>query len=125
MTDSRTLKNRAYVTGIRLGRAFTSDDVTPELLNAARVYATEYDGTFAWMLNARQEITANPELLPQFARGILNCLVVDGSRRLSQRRRENGRTTHAKTAVTPVAQPVKKLPAINREQRYQELFGDD
>ena len=120
MTDSRTLKNQAYVIGIRLGRPFTSDDVTADLLEAARVYAAEYDGTFAWMLNARQEVANNPGLLTQFARGILNCLVYDGSQRLNARHK-----LVRKVKTKPVEVPVVKLPAINREQRYREIFGED
>ena len=84
---TRALLNAAFKTGIALGRKFEREDLTPELRQAARQYASTYAGDFDYMLSMRNAVLAGGAafLSDGQSKAVLNCLLADGKRRQAAR----------------------------------------
>ena len=83
--EMRSVFNVAYKIGVALGRKFEASDLTPELRQAARMYAASYDGDFDYMVGMRDQIIAGTGsfLSDNQSKGILNCLMADAKRRIA------------------------------------------
>jgi hypothetical protein len=85
-TEQRAVFNAAFRVGQSLGRKFETSDLTPELRQAARLYAACYDGDFPYMVEMAQSATGGVMFFSDGqSKGILNCLMADAKRRMEQR----------------------------------------
>ena len=85
-TEQRAVFNAAFRIGSALGRKFEVEDLTPELRQAARLYAAGYVGDFDYMLGMRDQVVGGNFLLSNGqCKGILNCLMADAKRRMTAR----------------------------------------
>ena len=77
--EMRTVFNVAYKIGKQLDRKFEVSDLTPELRQAARMYAASYEGDFEYLIDMRDRlIAANGAFLSDGqSKGVLNCLMAD------------------------------------------------
>ena len=84
--DQRAVFNAAFRIGNALGRKFEASDLTPELRQAAQLYAASYEGDFDYMLQMRDQATLGGFWFnDNQSKGILNCLMADARRRLADR----------------------------------------
>jgi len=84
--DQRAVFNATYRIGNALGRKFEASDMTPELRQAAHLYAATYEGDFDYMVGMRDETASGRMFLTDGqSKGVLNCLMADAKRRLEQR----------------------------------------
>jgi hypothetical protein len=84
--DQRAVFNAAYRIGTALGRKFEASDMTPELRQAAHLYASTYEGDFDYMAQMREQANGGVMFFSDSqSKGILNCLMADAKRRMAQR----------------------------------------
>jgi len=96
--DQRAVFNAAYRVGAALGRKFEASDMTPELREAARLYAATYDGDFPFMVDFAQRILGGQMFFSDGqSKGILNCLMADAKRRMADRKPAAAQTVDAPT----------------------------
>ena len=83
--EMRSVFNVAYKIGVALGRKFEASDLTPELRQAARMYAASYEGDFDYMVGMRDQVVAGTGAFftDGQSKGVLNCLMADARRRLA------------------------------------------
>ena len=82
--EQRDVFNAAYRIGVALGRKFETSDLTPELRQAARLYAASYDGDFDFMVQMRDNATTGYLYFTDGqSKSILNCLMADAKRRMA------------------------------------------
>lgn len=112
--DQRAVFNAAYRIGIALDRKFEVSDLTPELRQAARLYAASYDGDFPFMVEMRDTATAGVMFFSDGqSKAILNCLMGDAKRRLA-----------AKPKTAAVAAPAGPNVASIPDGRYRVTLAD-
>ena len=118
-SDQRAVFNAAYRIGIALDRKFESTDMTPELRQAARLYAASYDGDFDFMVSMRDNATAGSLFFSDNqSKSILNCLMADAKRRLA------GRAPRASEATAPVQTPQRQYLTNLPDGRYRVTLPD-
>ena len=85
--EMRTVFNVAYKIGKQLDRKFEVSDLTPELRQAARMYAASYEGDFEYLIDMRDRIMSGGAsfLSDRQSAGVLNCLMADAKKRLAAR----------------------------------------
>lgn len=85
-TTERQTLNAAYKIGLGLGRKFEHTDVqgSPVLMQAARIYASNYDGDFSYMVEMRNAALQTNSLTVGQSKGVLNCLMADAKKRMQQ-----------------------------------------
>lgn len=83
--EQRNVFNAVYLVGKHLDRKFETSDLTPELRQAARMYAASYEGDFDYMVGMRDQIVAGTGsfFTDNQSKGILNCLMADAKRRIA------------------------------------------
>ena len=54
--EQRNVFNAVYLVGKHLDRKFETSDLTPELRQAARMYAASYEGDFDYMVGMRDHV---------------------------------------------------------------------
>ena len=82
--EMRNVFNAVYLVGKHLDRKFETSDLTPELRQAARMYAASYEGDFEWMVGMRDQVILNGSFFTDNqSKGILNCLMADAKRRIA------------------------------------------
>jgi len=118
--DQRAVFNAAFRIGNALGRKFEASDLTPELRQAAQLYAATYEGDFDYMLQMRDQATLGGFWFnDNQSKGILNCLMADARRRLADR----PKPAAPASTFTPAAQShiyLKELP----DGRYRVTLAD-
>lgn len=120
--DQRAVFNAAYRIGIALDRKFETSDLTPELRQAAQLYAASYDGDFTFMVSMRDQATLGGYWFSDGqSKSILNCLMADAKRRMA-----------AKPRPQAPATPVAAAPAASRayladlpDGRYRVTLPND
>ena len=87
MIDSaRSVLNAAYRIGVSIDRKFEASDMTPELRQAAQVYAAHYEGDFDFVIQFRDQLVGGPVFFTDGqCKALLNCLMSDARRRLAAR----------------------------------------
>src|SRR5262252_695683 len=118
--DQRAVFNAAFRIGNALGRKFEASDLTPELRQAAQLYAASYEGDFDYMLQMRDQATLGGFWFnDNQSKGILNCLMADARRRLADR----PKPAAPASTFTPAAPShiyLKELP----DGRYRVTLAD-
>jgi hypothetical protein len=119
-TEQRAVFNAAFRVGQSLGRKFETSDLTPELRQAARLYAACYDGDFPYMVEMAQSATGGVMFFSDGqSKGILNCLMADAKRRMADRPKAQ---PAAAAAATPAPSHIylQELP----DGRYRVTLAD-
>lgn len=114
--DARALFNAAFKVGTALGRKFEAGDMTVALRQAARQYASQYSGDFAYMVEMRDAVAGSGAFLSDGqAKGVLNCLMADAKRRMADR---------APKAVAEAATPARVYLSVVPDGRYRVTLAD-
>jgi hypothetical protein len=119
--ETRAVLNSVYRIGKALDRKFEASDLTSELRQAARVYAATYEGDFPYMLEMRDRVAAGVFIFAsdQVNKAILNCLMADARRRLSEKV-ELASPPPAATAGVPTNSTLSIVP----DGRYRVTLPD-
>ena len=118
--DQRAVFNAAYRIGVALDRKFETSDLTPELRQAARLYAASYEGDFPYMVEMAQSLTLGQGWFSDNqSKGILNCLMADAKRRMAAKPKRE-----APAAPAAVAAPVGPNVASIPDGRYRVTLAD-
>jgi hypothetical protein len=129
--DQRAVFNAAYRIGVALNRKFEASDLTPELRQAARLYAATYEGDFDYMVTMRDQATAGSLFFSDGqSKGILNCLMADAKRRMADRPKVAAPAaaapqTHVTLAIVPDGRYRVTLPDGESIALYIKLAGQD
>lgn len=117
VTDfDRALLNRAFKTGTALGRKFEALDMTPELRNAAKLYASIFRPTDEGFMADMYLRAISGFLSDGQSKGVLNVMMADARRRLAAKRPQ------AESATPAVA--VKAVLANVPDGRYRVTQAD-
>lgn len=115
-TDQRAVFNAAFRIGVALDRKFEVSDLTPELRQAARLYAASYDGDFDFMISMRDNATAGSLFFSDNqSKSILNCLMADAKRRMAAKKPATSQQASA---------PAVKVLANVPDGRYRVTLVD-
>jgi hypothetical protein len=132
--DQRAVFNAAYRIGVTLDRKFEATDLTPELRQAAQLYAASYDGDFAFMVSMRDQATLGGFWFSDNqSKSILNCLMADAKRRLAAKPATaravapaaTAPQTHVTLAIVPDGRYRVTLPDGESIALYIKLAGQD
>lgn len=105
-TSTRDLLNAAFRTGIALNRKFEASDMTIELRQAARQFAAGYEGDFDYMLQMRDAVAGSGAFLSDNqSKGVLNCLMAEGKRRMAAKAQQAPRPATVESAT-----PQREIP---------------
>jgi hypothetical protein len=119
-SETRAVLNSVYRIGKALDRKFEASDLTPELRQAARMYAATYEGDFPYMLEMRDQATSGVMFFSDNqSKGILNSLMADARRRLSEKV-ELASPPPAATAGVPTNSTLSIVP----DGRYRVTLPD-
>jgi hypothetical protein len=134
--DQRAVFNAAYRVGAALNRKFETSDLTPELRQAAQLFAASYGGDFDFMLAMRDQATLGGYWFnDNQSKSILNCLMAEAKRRLAAKAPKPAYAgnvpaaaapqTHVTLAIVPDGRYRVTLPDGESIALYIKLAGQD
>ena len=117
--QTRAALNAAYRIGAALGRKFEGSDMTPELRQAAHLYAETYEGDFDFVLQFRDQANGGVMFFSDGqSKALLNCLMADAKRRMAARAPKA--PVSLPTALAAARLPLADLP----DGRYRVTLPD-